>query len=35
MLDPSFAVPDTDSEETDRDRLLYVGYLRDTKAFGI
>ncbi|ELZ12442.1 group 1 glycosyl transferase [Natrinema thermotolerans DSM 11552] len=32
MLDPSFSVPDDGSEETDRVRLLYVGYLRDTKG---
>ncbi|OLZ40171.1 glycosyl transferase family 1 [Natrinema saccharevitans] len=31
MLDPSFSVPD-DSGETGRFRLLYVGYLRDTKG---
>lgn len=32
MLDESFDVPERDSAEADRIRLLYVGYLRDSKG---
>lgn len=32
MLDPSFEVPKQTTRESDRTRLLYVGYLRDSKG---
>ncbi|WP_226007603.1 glycosyltransferase family 4 protein [Natrinema salinisoli] len=32
MLDPSFEVPEVETEETDQVELLYVGYLRDSKG---
>jgi glycosyltransferase involved in cell wall biosynthesis len=32
MLDTSFEVPERDDGDTERTRLLYVGYLRDSKG---
>lgn len=32
MLDTSFEIPERDDKDTERTRLLYVGYLRDSKG---
>lgn len=32
MLDTSFEIPERDDKDTERARLLYVGYLRDSKG---